>query len=390
MFSSRLPEDLAANRVTQTLDRLRAAGTPIVDLTETNPTRVALRYPPDSLEPLANRAGLIYEPQPFGLPAARQAVAAALARRGVPADSDRLILTSSTSEAYSLLFKLLCDPGDAVLVPRPSYPLFEHLTRLEGIAPAPYPLEYHGRWRIDLDELSRAIGPHTRAVLLVNPNNPTGSYVKRAELDAIAATCRDASLALIGDEVFNAYPLDPGAPTVSSVLDQNEVLTFSLGGLSKAAGLPQVKLGWTLVHGPEELVEPALARLALICDTYLSVSTPVQHAVPALLEVGQNVSVQIAERIRENYGELQRLAADHSASRILRAEGGWYAVIQVPATRSEETLVLELLERDRVLVHPGYFFDFPREAFLVLSLLPEPDRFREGVRRMLTRVENLS
>ena len=213
--------------------------------------------------------------------------------------------------------------------------------------------------------------------------------MKRAELDAIAATCRDASLALIGDEVFNAYPLDPGAPTVSSVLDQNEVLTFSLGGLSKAAGLPQVKLGWTLVHGPEELVEPALARLALICDTYLSVSTPVQHAVPALLEVGQNVSVQIAERIRENYGELQRLAVDHSASRILRAEGGWYAVIQVPATRPEETLVLELLERDRVLVHPGYFFDFPREAFLVLSLLPEPDRFREGVRRMLTRVENL-
>ena len=230
MFSSRVPENLAANRLTRALDRLRVAGTPIIDLTESNPTRVGLRYPPESLEPLADTAGLIYEPQPLGLPAARRAVAAALARRGVSADSDRIILTSSTSEAYSLLFKLLCDPGDAVLVPRPSYPLFEHLTRLDGVTPVPYSLEYHDRWLIDPDDLSRALTPRARAVLLVNPNNPTGSYVKPAELDAIAAICRSGSLALIGDEVFSAYRLGTGAATVSSVLDQKEALTFSLGG----------------------------------------------------------------------------------------------------------------------------------------------------------------
>ena len=387
MFSSRVPENLAANRLTRMLDRLRVAGTPIIDLMESNPTRVGLRYPPELLEPLAVTAGLIYEPQPFGLPAARRAVAAALARRGVSADSDRIILTSSTSEAYSLLFKLLCDPGDAVLVPRPSYPLFEYLTRLDGVTLVPYSLEYHDRWLIDPDDLSRVLAPRARAVLLVNPNNPTGSYVKPAELDAIAAICRGGSLALIGDEVFSAYRLGTGAATVLSVLDQKEALTFSLGGLSKAAGLPQVKLAWIVVQGPEELVERALARLELICDTYLSVSTPVQHAVPALFAVGESVSVQIAERIRENYRVLRRLAADHPASRVLQAEGGWSAVIQVPATRPEEALVLELLERDHVLVHPGYFFDFPREGFLVLSLLVEPDRFREGVRRMLMRVE---
>ena len=380
--------NLSSNRVTQALDRLRAAGAPVVDLTESNPTRVGLCYPPDALQPLADAAGLVYEPQPFGLLAARRAVTAALLRRGVSADAERLILTASTSEAYSVLFKLLCDPGDHVLVPRPSYPLLEHLTCLDGVTPIPYALEYDGRWRIDLDGLSRAVGPRARTVLLVNPNNPTGSFVTREELDAVVAICRDRSLALIGDEVFNRYPLETDAADVPSVLDQKEVLTFSLGGLSKAAGLPQLKLGWTIVDGPEGLVDEALARLELICDTYLSVSTPVQHAVPALLAVGETVAAQIAERIRANYRTLQRLAADHAASRVLPAEGGWYAVIQVPATRSEETLVLELLERDHVLVHPGYFFDFPREAFLVVSLLPDPDLLRQGVRRVLDRAEH--
>ena len=380
--------DLSSNRVTQALDRLRAAGAPVVDLTESNPTRVGLCYPPDALQPLADAAGLVYEPQPFGLLVARRAVAAALLRRGVSADAERLVLTASTSEAYSLLFKLLCDPGDHVLVPRPSYPLLEHLTCLDGVTPIPYALEYDGRWRIDLDGLSRAVGPRARAVLLVNPNNPTGSFVTREELDAVAAICRDSSLALIGDEVFNRYPLETDAADVPSVLDQKEALTFSLGGLSKAAGLPQLKLGWTIVDGPEGLVDEALARLELICDTYLSVSTPVQHAVPALLAVGETVAAQIAERIRANYRTLQRLAADHAASRVLHVEGGWYAVIQVPATRSEETLVLELLERDHVLVHPGYFFDFPREAFLVVSLLPDPDLLSQGVRRLLNRAEH--
>ncbi len=389
MFSSRFSGELIPNRIAKTIDRLRATGTSLLDLTDANPTRVALHYPIDSLEPLANPSGLLYEPQPFGLPSAREALAATLARRGVPVNSNRLILTSGTSEAYSLLFKLLCDPGDEVLVPRPSYPLFEDLTRLDAVVQVPYLLEYHGRWQIILDALVQAITPRVRAVLIVNPNNPTGSYANEAELGAVAKVCRDASIALIGDEVFNAYQLDLDAPNVPSVLNQDVALTFSLGGLSKSAGLPQIKVGWILVHGPEGLVESALARLELICDAYLSVSTPAQHALPALLEVGDGVSAQISERIRENYEVLKRLVTDHSGSRVLLVEGGWYAVLQVPAAWSEETLVLELLEQDRVLVHPGYFFDFPHEAFLVLSLLPEPERFLEAVRRVLARVEKL-
>ena len=280
MFSSRFSGELIPNRIAKTIDRLRATGTSLLDLTDANPTRVALHYPIDSLEPLANPSGLLYEPQPFGLPSAREALAATLARRGVPVNSNRLILTSGTSEAYSLLFKLLCDPGDEVLVPRPSYPLFEDLTRLDAVVQVPYLLEYHGRWQIILDALVQAITPRVRAVLIVNPNNPTGSYANEAELGAVAKVCRDASIALIGDEVFNAYQLDLDAPNVPSVLNQDVALTFSLGGLSKSAGLPQIKVGWILVHGPEGLVESALARLELICDAYLSVSTPAQHALP--------------------------------------------------------------------------------------------------------------
>ena len=410
MFSGRVPV-LRANRVAGELARLRSEGRPLADLTASNPTRVELPYPPDLLAPLASPDALVHDPAPFGLSAAREAVAAHLAGRGVPVHPDRVVLTASTSEAYGLLFKLLCDPGDAVLVPQPSYPLFEHLTRLDGVAARPYRLEYHGRWQIDVDGLAAMVDARTRAVLLVSPNNPTGSFVRGDELAAVRAVAVRHGLAIVCDEVFEGYPMEevagrsgalvadgtPAGRSAALVADgtpagrsgslvaDTGALTFTLGGLSKSAGLPQLKLGWILVGGPDRLVAPARDRLELVCDTYLSVATPVQLAAGVLLERSRPVADAILRRVRANYAALRRLADRFPACRVLRTEGGWYAVVQVPAIRSEEALVVELLRHDGVHVHPGYFFDFPREAFLVLSLLPPPDVFVDAASRVLAR-----
>ncbi len=384
MFSGRVPA-LRANRVAGELARLRSEGRPLDDLTASNPTRVELPYPPDLLAPLASPDARVYDPAPFGLPAAREAVAAHLAGRGVPVQPDRVVLTASTSEAYGLLFKLLCDPGDAVLVPRPSYPLFEHLTRLDGVASRPYRLEYHGRWQVDVDGLAAMVDARTRAVLLVSPNNPTGSFVRGNELAAVREVALRHRLAIISDEVFADYPMEEAAGRPGALVGDTEALTFTLGGLSKSAGLPQLKLGWMLVGGPEKLAAGALERLELVCDTYLSVATPVQLAAGALLRRSRPVAEAILERVRANHAALLRLAEGFPACRVLRVEGGWYAVVQAPAIRSEESLVIELLRRDGVLVHPGYFYDFPREAFLVLSLLPPPAEFVGAASRVLAR-----
>ena len=385
MVSSRLPADLAPNRIGRAIARLRGAGADLFDLTESNPTRVGIAAPEGLLRGTAAIEPRVYEPRPLGLPAARRAVAEHLSRAGRTVAPEGVVLTAGTSEAYGHLFKLLCDPGDEVLAPRPSYPLFEHLTRLEGVRAVPYALERHARWELDLDSLRRGVGRRTRAVLLVSPNNPTGSYVTEAELDAVASLCLEHGLALIADEVFASYPLAPGA-SCPSVLDRPRgVLTFCLGGLSKAVGLPQLKLGWIVAAGPRPALDGALAGLELICDTYLSVATPVQLAAGRLLAGGADVTARIAERVRGNHAALQQLVERHPAARLLPVEGGWYAVVQIPATRSEEEVVLDLLERERVLVHPGYFYDFPREAFLVVSLLPEPHRFGAAAARMLAR-----
>ena len=385
MFSARVPA-LRANRVAGELARLRSEGGRLDDLTASNPTRVELPYPPDLLAPLASPVALVHDPAPFGLLAAREAVAAHLAGRGVPARPDRVVLTASTSEAYSLLFKLLCDPGDVVLVPQPSYPLFEHLTRLDGVAARPYRLEYHGRWEIDVDGLAARVDARARAVLLVSPNNPTGSFVRGDELAAVREIASRRGLAIICDEVFEGYPMDDAAAGRSGTLvADTEALTFTLGGLSKSAGLPQLKLGWIVVGGPDALVARARDRLELVCDTYLSVATPVQLAAGVLLERSRPVADAILRRVRANYAALRRLADRFPACRVLRTEGGWYAVVQVPSFRSEEALVVELLRHDEVCVHPGYFFDFPREAFLVLSLLPPPDAFAGAATRVLAR-----
>jgi alanine-synthesizing transaminase len=383
MFSSRLPRQLAPNRLSAAVAARRAAGRPFVDLTVTNPTQAGFVYPRDILRSLADDGGRVYQPEPFGLPSARRAVAADYARRGISVGEDRVVLTASTSEAYTLLFKLLCEPeGDEVAVPVPSYPLFDHLTKLDGVGARQYLLQYHGRWELDEHSLDLAWSDRTRAVLVVSPNNPTGSRFDRADWQAVARRCVERGAAMIVDEVFDDYDLAQRRPETSADAG-GAALTFRLGGLSKSAGLPQVKLGWIAVDGPAAVVGQALERLALICDTYLSVSTPVQVAAPSLIEHGAVVRTQIQERIRDNFDTLERAVAATPALELLRAEGGWSAVVRVPAHRSEEATVLGLLEERDTLVHPGFFFDFPHEAFLVFSLLPPVDDFGQGVRRVL-------
>lgn len=383
MFSSRVPGDLEPNRLTREVRRARAAGRPLLDLTLANPTAAGIEYPASMLDALSDRAALRYEPQPLGMASARAAVARDYARRGITANPERVVLTASTSEAYSILFKLLCEAaGDAVMVPVPSYPLFDHLTRLDGVTPIPYRLEYHGRWAVGFDTLDAGWTGRVRAVLAVSPNNPTGSMLTQAELDEIEWRCAGRDAALIIDEVFADYPLVP-ASAVS--VPRPDCLTFRLGGLSKSAALPQVKLGWILVDGPDPLARAAIDRLELICDTYLSVSTPVQVAAPRLIDQGASVRDRILGRVRANYESLRALAASYPSIALLPCDGGWSAVLRVASTKGEEDLVLELLTLDEVLVHPGFFFDFAHEAFLVLSLLPEPPVLAEGARRVMER-----
>jgi len=381
VISRRVPPHAEANAVTRALAELRAGRAPIVDLTESNPTRCGIPYPAGLLESLADPAALEYEPHPFGLPRARAAVAADQQRRRVHVDPDQVFLTASTSEAYAWLFKLLCDPGDGVLVPAPSYPLFEHLTALEGITAHPYSLEYHGGWTIDLASIRHA-PPAVRALLVVSPNNPTGSFVRADELAELSGVCRARGWALIADEVFADYPLETVNP-VTDIAARSEVLSFTLGGMSKTVGLPQLKLSWCIAGGPADERASALRALELIADSYLSVGTPVQVAAPQLLRDGAPVRTAIQARLRQNLAALRAATARYPACETLTVEGGWSAVIRVPSTRSEEDLVLDLLRRERVLVHPGYFFDFAREAYVVVSLLPDPAVFKEASARLL-------
>jgi hypothetical protein len=394
MFSRRLRWPYPPNRLSGVLHEKRSGGTPLLDLTESNPTRVALDYPVEALATaLASSSAAGHEPSARGLASARQAVAARYARRGHAVPPDRIVLTASTSEAYSFLFKLLADPGDAVLVPRPSYPLFDYLAALESVRLAAYQLTYEDRWSLGLEGLERAAaetGGAPRAVIVVNPNNPTGSALSPRERGVLEWFCASNGAAIISDEVFFDYVEAPDrAVSLASRPEPSPdggPLTFTLGGLSKACGLPQMKLGWIVAGGPARLVDEALERLELIADTYLSVGTPVQVAAPRLIELGETIQAGIRARIEENRASLAASVGSGSPCRVLASDGGWYAVLRVPAVRPEEDLVLTLLAEDDVLVHPGYFFDFPAEAFLVLSLLPHPAAFREGLGRILARV----
>lgn len=381
MLSNRLPPHAEVNPLSRALASLRANGVPIADLTESNPTKAGFDYPVDLLNELCREDARRYDPQPFGIPVAREAVAADYARRGALVDPAHVVLSASSSEAYSWLFKLLCNPGDGVLVPEPSYPLFEHLTRLEAVRPVPYHLRYHGRWEIDFDSVAAAPSD-TRAVLLVSPNNPTGSYVSTHEASRLADVCRTRGWAIVADEVFADYPLDVAAPATESVMNRG-VLSFTLGGASKSLGLPQVKLGWVVVDGPPDERDRALAALEVVADTFLSVGTPVQIAAPALLRGGESIRRQIRARLRRNLARAREIVQRHPSCTALPVEGGWSLVVRVPATRPEEALVVDLLDRERILVHPGYFFDFPYEAFIVVSLLPLENAFAEAFERAL-------
>ncbi len=383
MFSSRLDWNSPANRISALIEAKRRAGVEILDLTESNPTRAALPYPAAEIaSALDDPRSLSYEPSPAGSREAREAVAAYYAGRGEAVAPERILLTASTSEAYAYVFKLLCDAGDEVLVPRPSYPLFEFLARLESVRVVQYPLLYDGAWRIDFHALAERVTARSRAVVLVNPNNPTGSFLKRDEWTRLEALCAARGMAIVSDEVFSDYGFAPSAARVPSLAGAREALTFCFSGLSKIAALPQMKLGWIVVSGPRQEQSRALSRLELIADTYLSVSAPVQNAAGRLLASGAQVRAAIASRTCANLTSL-RAALAGSALDVLDVEGGWYATLRVPRTRSEEQWTLDLLERENVLVQPGFFYDFESEAFLVVSLLTEQKRFAEGVRRIV-------
>lgn len=358
-FSQRLDWTLATNRLSAALETLR----PRYDLTASNPTRAGIDYPPEILDAFRQPGALLYEPDPRGLATAREALGL----------GPHTLLSASTSEAYGWLFKLLCNPGDDVLVPRPSYPLFEFLAKLESVQVNQYSLHYAEGWWLDFESLEKQLTPRTRAILFVHPNNPTGSFLKHSELARLAALCAERHIALISDEVFAEYPLDDDDGSRCATLgDNGQCLTFVLGGLSKTAGMPQMKVAWLTASGPA--AAEAASRLELIADTYLSVGTPVQHALPVLLAGGRYVREQIQTRTRRN---LQVLRA--SSLRPLHVEGGWYAIIPTPRTRTEEEWALHLLHAEQTLTQPGYFYDFESDGWLVLSLLtPEAD-FASGV-----------
>jgi alanine-synthesizing transaminase len=351
-------------------------GAPVIDLTQSNPTHAALRYPLDVVRAFEDSAMLSYDPSPRGSLAAREAVSEYYAARGHDVSPDRILLTASTSEAYSYFFKLLTNAGDTVLVPRPSYPLFEYLAAMESLRVTQYPLRYDAGWSIALDE----IPTDARALVLVNPNNPTGSFVKRGELERLARL----RLPIISDEVFSDYAFAPDAARVSTLVDVEDFLAFSMSGLSKVAGLPQMKLGWIVVSGPEALRREAMEKLEWIADTYLSVDAPVQCVAQRLLRFGEEIQAQIRERTAANLRYARQLLLGSAAS-VLDVEAGWYATLRMPRVRSEEEYALDLLNRESVLVQPGYFYDFESEAFLVVSLLTEEGLFREG----MARVKNL-
>jgi len=386
MFSSRLPADLHPTPLARAMETARLGSRDVIDLTETNPTRAGLAYP-DLHSVFAGVDLAAYEPDPRGLAVAREAIAADYARRGVRVAPNRILLTASSSESYAYLFKVLCDPGDSVLVPVPSYPLFDHLAGLEAVRLVPYRLEFHDAWRLDVDDLAGRLDDRVRAILVVSPNNPTGSVLRHADLDRLTAICAERQLALIGDEVFADFPINAPSDWALSVIEQPKALAVSLGGLSKSSGLPHLKLGWMALGGPDDLVQAALDRLELVADTYLSVGSPVQRGTPRLLELGAGVRDQIAARLTQNEGTLRRAEASFPACHVLPVEGGWSAVVRVPATRTDEEWALTLVERGHVIVYPGFFFDFERDGYLVVSLLVTPVDFERGITRLFETID---
>ncbi len=387
MFSDRTNWKLTRNRLTEALEEARSSGKHVLDLTVSNPTRAGLRYDaPRILQSLSSPQAMDYDPQPKGLLSARTAVADYYqTQHALPhLDPEQVILTTSTSEGYSFVFRLLCNPGDELLVPKPSYPLFEFLADLQDVKLVPYPLLYDHGWQMDFPSLQKAVTSRTRAVVVVHPNNPTGSFVHPDGLDLLNNFSREHSLALIADEVFLDYAHNRVAR--KSFTTNQDVLTFTLSGVSKISALPQMKLAWIVTSGPAAALEAAQARLEIIADTYLSMNAPVQSATPALLDQRKNIQQQLLDRVLDNLAELDRQLAAQKTCQRLSVEGGWYAVLRVPVTQTDEELAVDLLRRKFMLIHPGHFYDFPNDGYLVLSLITPPDDFREGIQRLLEMV----
>jgi aspartate/methionine/tyrosine aminotransferase len=383
MFADRTNWNLTPNRLSAALDLYRSSGKPLLDLTVSNPTGCGFDYDREAiLEALANPAALVYDPAPKGLEPARRAVARYYADRAVEISIDDIILTASTSEAYSFVFRALCNPADEVLVPEPSYPLFGFLAGIHDVKLVPYPLIYDHGWQIDFHALEKAVTPRSRAVIVVNPNNPTGHFVKDAEIARLNQLCSPRGMALVADEVFLDFALKDAQP--SSFAANTASLTFTMSGLSKISGLPQMKAAWLVSSGPAELKTQALARLEIIADTYLSLSAPVQHAMPAFLSQRQAFQQQLMARVRNNLAELARLLSQQKTCVCLQVEGGWYAVLRVPATRSDEDLAIDLLATKGVYLHPGHFYDFASDGYLVVSLITPEQIFTKGIQSLLS------
>jgi len=398
MFSSRTNWKLARNRLTEAVEEARARGVRLLDLIVSNPTRVGLRYDSTAiLGALGSERAMDYDPQAKGLLPAREAVASyyrervasgqgdlagdVSAAKSANIDPERVVLTTSTSEGYSFVFRLLCNAGDELLVPKPSYPLFEFLADLQDVKLVPYPLIYDYGWQMDFHSLEKAVTQRTRGVVVVHPNNPTGSYVQPGEFAPLNDFCRANGLSLVVDEVFLDYALDDREQ--ASFVSNEEVLTFTLSGLSKISALPQMKVAWIVTSGPDSEVREAMERLEVIADTYLSMNAPMQWAIPTLLGQRENVQQQLQERAKKNLAELDHQLSKQKTCERLCAEGGWCAVLRVPVTRSDEELAIELAREKSVLVHPGHFYDFPSDGYLVLSLIAEEPEFREGIVRVL-------
>ena len=386
MFSDRTGWNLERNKLSEALGKRHSSGLPLIDLMQSNPTQCGFHFDAQKiLAALNNPASLHYDPDPQGLPQAREAVAAYYRSRICQISIDDIFLDTSTSEAYSFLFRMLCNPGDELLIPQPGYPLFSFLAGIQDVSLVRYPLVYDYGWQIDFHSLQQAITPRTRGIIVVHPNNPTGHFCKPGEIEQLNQICRERQIAIISDEVFLDFSLAPDAPPTFA--SNSEVLTFTMSGLSKISGLPQMKVAWLTVTGPEALKQPAIARLEMIADTYLSMNAPIQLALPVLLEQRHPFRQQWLTRIQNNLAGLDKTLESQKLCTRLKLEGGWYAVIKAPSTEGDDELALELLITRGVYVHPGHFYDFPADGYWVVSLITPEQELATGIDALLAMFE---
>jgi len=389
MFADRTNWNLSTNRLAQAVERQRSSGRKLLDLTASNPSECGFQYDQNKiLQALQHRGALEYRPDPRGLKSARTAVAEYYQSLEATVPTEDVILTTSTSEAYSFVFRLLCNPGDELLIPSPSYPLFDFLADIQDVKLIRYPLFYDHGWHIDFHSLRNGVTPRARGIIVVHPNNPTGHFAKPEEMSQLQEICAVHDMALIADEVFLDFALD--RKRRRSFVEEHGALTFTMSGLSKICGLPQMKAAWLVGSGPTDKKREGLARLEVIADTYLSLNTPIQVAAPALLDQRDGFQEQLMARVHKNLAELDSQLERQKVCGRLEMEGGWDAVLRVPATRSDEDLAVEMLEQLDVYVHPGHFYGFPADGYLVVSLITHEPEFLQGIDRVLRWTQGLS